>query len=162
MLILAALWLLTLGGCDNKKDSALKKGSLLPPLSLPDTEGNILEIPGGLSGSTRVLLFWREGCTYCEREMPLIEPMYKRLHARGLDFVAIHLGPGFEASKKIRQEMGLSFPLVIDEDSRSRKLYGVAAVPTMFVLDGQGLIRERILGGLGVQDIEKLMELGAL
>lgn len=162
VLILSALWLMPTSGCDDKKGSGLQKGSPLPPLSLPDTEGNIINIPGDLSGSTKVLLFWRDGCTYCEREMPQIEPIYQKYHEMGLDFVAIHMGPGLEASKKLRDDMNLTFPLLIDKDSRTRKLYGVAAVPTMFVLDGKGLIRERILGGLGAGDIVKLIEIGTL
>jgi len=145
-------------GCDRKKGPTLRKGSPLPSVSLPDTEGNTIDIPGNFRGKLTVILFWSQGCHYCKKEMPFIEPLYAKYSARGFSFVAVHMGPGMEAAKAMKTDMGLSFPLVIDEKSSLRKLYGIVTVPTMFVLDESGLLSEKILGGLGARDIEKMLE----
>ena len=145
-------------GCDSKKGPTLRKGSPLPSISLPDTGGNTLEIPGDIKGKLTVILFWSQGCHYCKKEMPFIEPLYAKYRTRGFSFVAVHMGPGMEAATQMKADMGLSFPLVVDEKATLRKLYGIVSVPTMFVLDENGLISEKVLGGLGVRDIEKMLE----
>ena len=158
--LVIAIALSLLSGCQGQKGPALSKGSPLPAVSLPATDGRSLSIPGDIKGKLTVLLFWGQGCSYCRKEMPLIEPLYRKYRDRGFSFVAILIGPGMEASIDMKAEMGLSFPMAVDESGSLRKLYGIAAVPTMFVLDEQGNLRERVLGGLGARDLEKMIQEG--
>jgi thiol-disulfide isomerase/thioredoxin len=145
-------------GCQNKNGSTVSRGSALPGISLPSTEGRVISIPGATKGDLTVILFWSQGCHYCKREMPLIEPLYRKYSDKGFSFVAIHMGPGMEAVRSMKEDMGLSFPIVIDENSSLGKLYGIVSVPTMFVLDRNGIVMEKVLGGLGAGDIEKLIK----
>jgi len=145
-------------GCHDKKGPTLRKGSSLPSVSLPDTGGGTIDIPGDVMGKLTVILFWSQGCPYCKKEMPFIEPLYAKYRGRGFSFVAVHLGPGMDAAAGMKADMELSFPIVVDERAILRKLYGIVSVPTMFVLEEDGLLSEKILGGLGARDIEKMLE----
>lgn len=145
-------------GCQGSKGPTVSKGSVLPGISLPATDGRQLNIPGDMKGDLTVLLFWSQGCHYCKKEMPLIEPLYRKYRERGFSFVAIHMGPGMEASREMKEEMGLSFPIAVDESSSLGKRYGIVSVPTMFVLDRNGIVLEKVLGGLGAGDLEKLIK----
>ena len=144
-------------GCDSKKGPTLKRGQALPPVSLPSTDGTDISIPDDISGKLTAIIFWSKGCPFCKKEMPRIEPLYRKYRDRGFNFVAIHMGPGMEASKDMQVNMGLSFPLLVDKDSTLRKRYGIVSVPTMFVLDGNGILTEKVLGGLGAGDLEKMI-----
>lgn len=155
LLVLALAW-----GCDAKKGPTVRQGAPLPAATLPSTEGNPVNIPADMKGGLTVLLFWSQGCHYCEKEMPRIEPLYEKYHAGGFNFLAIHMGPGMDASRQMKADMSLTFPMAVDEKSSLGKLYGIVSVPTMFVLDGKGIVREKILGGLGAADLEKLIREG--
>ena len=144
-------------GCDSNKGPTLRQGSALPHVSLASTDGRTLSIPEDFRGKLTVLLFWSKGCPFCKKEMPLIEPLYQKYRDRGFTFVAVHMGPGMDAARSMQADMGLSFPQLVDEDSRLRKHYGIVSVPTMFVLDDNGILREKILGGLGAGDLEKMI-----
>jgi peroxiredoxin len=145
-------------GCQVRKGPTVSKVAARPVISLPSTDGKSINIPGDMKGNLTVLLFWSQGCPYCKKEMPLIEPLFKKYRHRGFSFVAVHMGDGMEASRSIKRDMGLTFPIVVDEKSSLRKLYGIVSVPTMFVLDGNGIVREKVLGGLGAGDLEKMIE----
>ena len=56
--------------------------------------------------------------------------------------------------------MGLTFPLLIDENRDATKKYKVFGVPTSFLIDKEGIIRERFFGDLSNVELEKMV--GAL
>lgn len=162
LVFVALMFTIPLGGCENKKAPRVRSGQVLPSVSLPDTLGNTVTIPSGLEGDRiNVILFWSQGCVYCKKEMPLIQPLYQKYREKGFSFVAIHMGKGLEASREMKADMGLGFTMLVDEKASLKKLYGVMAVPTMFVLDGKGVVMEKVLGGLGAQDIEKMIQEGS-
>lgn len=154
---LVALCVLLPAGCQ-KKRPVLKRGEPIPEISLMSTSSEMLSIPTDVQGRITMLLFWSQGCTYCKKEMPLIEPIYQKYADRGFAFVAIQVGPDMQAAKRFKSDLSITFPVVVDEDARVKGLYGVSAVPTMYVLDEKGLLKERILGGLGAADIEKMIQ----
>ena len=146
-------------GCtSDKKGPTLKRGERVPDINFVSTHGgSTFSLPADTAGKLTVILFWSEGCPYCKKEMPFIQPVYEKYKDSGFEFVAVHAGPGMEAAAAMKKSMGLTFPMVVDEKFRSRKAYGVRAVPSMYVLDAEGKLKERILGGLGAADIEKLI-----
>ena len=145
-------------GCtSDKKGPTLKRGERVPDITFASTEGGAFSLPADTAGKLTVILFWSEGCNYCKKEMPFIQPVYEKYKDSAFEFLAVHAGPGMEASVAIKKSMGLTFPMVVDEKFRSKKAYGVRAVPSMYVLDAEGKLKERILGGLGAADIEKLI-----
>ena len=151
--------LVILTGCtSDKKGPTLKRGERVPDINFVSTDGGAsYSLPAETAGKLTVILFWSEGCPYCKKEMPFIQPVYEKYRDSGFEFVAVHAGPGMEASVAMKKSMGLTFPMVVDKDFRSKKAYGVRAVPSMYVLDAEGRLKERILGGLGAADIEKLI-----
>jgi cytochrome c-type biogenesis protein len=56
-----------------------------------------------------------------------------------------------------RQEMGLSFPLLMDEGETIRKAYGIVSFPSTFVLNRDGEIIARHFGALTAEGIEQLV-----
>ncbi len=46
----------------------------------------------------------------------------------------------------------LSFPSLISPDNEAAKLYGITGVPETFIIDKNGIVREKIVGPLEWSD----------
>lgn len=155
---LIVMCLIAVLGCDTQKAPVVKIGAPLPAASLPSLDGAMVELPATMKGKVIVLLFWAEGCKYCERGMPEIEAMYERLKAQGYEFVTVQVGGGRSASEELQKKFGLTFRMLYDSKSDIIKPYGIAGVPTMFVVDRQGAVREKVLGGLEAATLQELVQ----
>ena len=89
--------------------------------------------------------------------MPEIESLYERIKGKGFQFVAIQIGGSASASEEFKKRFGITFPMLHDEKSAIINLYGIAGVPTMFLVDRQGAVQEKILGGLDGAALEELV-----
>ena len=158
-LLLAAVMLLsTLAGCQDDRQPAVTRGSSLPALALKDLAGNGVHFPAAYRGKVLAILFWTRGCSFCKREMPTIEPLYKKYAPEGFVFAAVHVGKDDGTAKAMARSMGLTFPMLIDAKSDVRKAYGVSGVPSMCIVDRDGLLAEKILGGLSAVNLERIIK----
>lgn len=155
-LILIPMLILALAAC-GKKQAAIKIGDKLPEMSLAALDGPQMQLPAGIQGKLTVILYWAEGCKYCESGMPEIETMYERLKDKGFMFLTIQIGGQPGASEELKKRFAITFPMLHDPKSATIKAYGIAGVPTMFLVDRDGTVREKILGGLEAQALEEMI-----
>jgi peroxiredoxin len=155
--ILLAALALAPSGCE-KKAPAVRIGERLPALTLRAPEGGAaVHLPDALDARITVLLFWAEGCTYCERGMPDLEALYEKYRDKGLGVVAVQIGGGEKASRELAGRAGVTFPMLHDADSRAVALYGIVGVPTTFIINSGGIVAEKVLGGVPAETIEEMV-----
>ena len=92
----------------------------------------------GLRGKVVIMNFWASWCHECRPEMPALERLHRDYAARGLAVVGINARENSAAMRRYAQEVGLSFPLVLDPDGKINALYGVIGLPTTFVIGRDG------------------------
>lgn len=138
-------------------DAALRIGSGLPPITLPGVDGAPVRIPESFRGKVVILHFWQVGCSSCKLEMPAMDVLYKQYRKRGLEVLAVNLGQKREVVRKFAAELGVSYPLLTDPEAKSAAAYGVADVPRTYVIDRNGVVRYRILGGAQPEMLKKLI-----
>lgn len=155
--IIAILAMALIAGCSQKKP-ALAVGQKLPGLELTTVSGEKIDLPAAIQGKLAVILFWSKGCNYCKREMPLMQPLYDRHRESGFLIVGVHEGDDPGAVEELVRENGLTFPMFVDAKSAARGQFGVVSVPTMFVIAPDGSVKEKILGALPVEQLEKLVQ----
>ena len=78
--------------------------------------------------------------------------------ADGLVVIAVNVEDPPEKAGQFVRELGLTFPNLIDENGKVTKLYQVYGVPTTFLIDRKGIIRERIFGDLNKESIENIVK----
>jgi cytochrome c biogenesis protein CcmG/thiol:disulfide interchange protein DsbE len=121
-------------------------GMLAPALSLTNLDGKPL-LATRPSGKVTVLNFWATWCPPCRAETPDLIAAFTRLHGPGVDFLGIdttETGPivkTFLSAKGVPYPSALAGPAVYNA-------YGIAYIPTTIVLDRQGIIRARWVGGV--------------
>ncbi len=134
-----------------------------PDFSLPDIDGEKHSL-SDYRGKVLIVNFWATWCPPCRAEMPSMERAWKRYQGRGLVIVAVNVGEGEDAIFQFTAEHPVTFPIVLDEDSKVVTDWGVRGLPTTFVVDPQGRVVYRAIGGREWDDpalLDKVMALAS-
>jgi len=154
LLIVLLASCLLLGGCEDKKSESVQQGvaSDLTGQTAPDF--STLNIKGekvSLSqyrGKVVILNFWASWCPPCKEEMPSMELLHQKFKDQGLVMLAVNVEEnGQEAVTQFLQKNPYSFPILLDEDATIQNTYGVFRFPETFIIDKNGVIIEKIIGG---------------
>lgn len=134
----------------------LETGNLAPDFTAE--EGFNLEdatLPIKLSdfrGKVVVLNFWASWCGPCRIEMPSLEALWQRYKNEGLVVLTVNrTNSGSETRDKARgyvEGEGFTFPVVFDARGRLGLMYSINLIPTTYILDKNGVIREVVIGAI--------------
>ena len=124
--------------------SKLKKGQPAPDFTLKDIDGKAWKL-SDLKGKKIVLIdFWATWCNICKREMPVLERVYKEYKGKGVEFLGIALDDVDKTKqiRKILEEKGVTYPILIDQDQKvATEVYQLAGpIPFKVVIDTNGTI----------------------
>ncbi|WP_235860257.1 peroxiredoxin family protein [Rossellomorea aquimaris] len=97
-------------------------------------------------GKKVIINFWATWCPPCKEEMPVMEDFYKK-NRDEIEILAINIDPQYNV-KEYQQSLGLSFPILLDEDDKINKAYDILTVPTTYVINEQGLITHKQIGAI--------------
>ena len=92
-----------------------------------------------LRGKVVLLEFWATWCGPCRAEMPAIEKVYRK--EKDIAIFGIDLGEDREIVRKFLQEQKITYPILLAAQSRVQQDYGANALPSVVILDKNGVIR---------------------
>jgi len=128
-----------------EKSSLPKIGTAAFDFNFQDLNGQIWSLDK-VRGKVVLLRFWADWCPYCRYEMPVIEKYYRKLKREGLVVLAVNVKQSAAVAEAFMAQMDITFPVPLDPDGKMAKRYGVYAIPTNFLIDRQGIIREILIG----------------
>ena len=147
LLLVMAIIFFLLGGCHTQEgaegDKSLEiadTGQKAPDMPMLGIEGGVVRLDS-FKGKVVVLNFWATWCPPCRKEMPLLESTYKRYQENGLVILGINYNEDRERVLKFTQEMGVTFPVILDKELKLTRRYGVLSLPATFFIDKKGIIR---------------------
>jgi len=111
-----------------------------PDFTLQSSSGDNVRL-AEQRGQVVMLNFWASWCGPCRKEMPLLDEMSKRYSAAGFVLYGVNVEEDNTDAKKIIKDLGVSFPILYDTESKASSLYNVDAMPTTVVIDKKGEIR---------------------
>ena len=91
-----------------------------------------------LRGKVVVVNFWASWCHECRPEMPALEQLHRELAGRGLAILGVNARENPDAIRRYANEVGLSFPLILDPNGKINALYGVIGLPATFLIGRDG------------------------
>ena len=131
------------------------KGDLAPEFDLKNIAGGQLVL-SSLRGKAVIIDFWDTWCPPCKKALPGLEAISQ---AYPNDLVVVGIAFGRDGEAKVRQyvtQNKLTFPMVMsDADYKVAKDFGgVQSIPTTFLVDRNGVIVEKWVGGHSRQEYE--------
>jgi len=132
-----------------------------PDFALEDMDGEVHRL-SDLRGKVVMVNFWATWCPPCREEMPSMEAIYQALHDQGFQVLAVNQ---WESPDQVFPYMGQldvypSFPVLFDRDSSVAEAYGVKGLPTTVLVDPQGRVVYRAVGGRNFNhpEVRRLIE----
>jgi cytochrome c biogenesis protein CcmG/thiol:disulfide interchange protein DsbE len=64
--------------------------------------------------------FWADWCPYCRKEMAELQPVYARLHRRGLEILAVNVAQDADTARRFVEPLGITIRSCSISDGRPR------------------------------------------
>jgi len=120
--------------------------SSAPGFELPTLDGGTLRLADHLGKDVVLLDFWATWCDPCKAAMPHLQDLYLAQRQRGFVVIGVSID-GPESRAQVRAEtarLGVTFPIVLDEDSSVLGLYNPkASAPYSVLISRSGKIISR-------------------
>jgi cytochrome c biogenesis protein CcmG, thiol:disulfide interchange protein DsbE len=140
---LAAIVPEILSGCAKEAPAV---GSMLSEIALGDLTGKRVVIPRDLTGKIAVLHFWAGWCPACRGEMTALDAIGNKYRQENVVPYSIGVGETRITAVRYIKNLGITYPVLLDPDSVTQRQFGIAGIPTYYVLNREGIIRFKILG----------------
>ena len=119
-----------------------------PEFTLTDMDGETHSL-SDYRGKVVMLNFWATWCPPCRREMPSMEAVHQRLQDENFTVIAVN---EWEDPDHVFAYMGQltvfpTFPILFDQAGEVSKAYKVKGLPTTLVIDREGRVVYRAVGG---------------
>jgi peroxiredoxin len=118
-----------------------------PELELPDLSGKRLKL-SSLRGKVVILNFWATWCPPCVEELPSLVELRRTLHGKDVELVTVSVDEDIAALraflKKHLRDPG-DLPVLTDPSKRSATAFGTEKFPETYLIDRQGVIRQKLI-----------------
>jgi peroxiredoxin len=125
-----------------------------PAWSLTDVDGRIVT-SDQFKGKVVVMNFWATWAGPCTEETPGYVALQKKYAADGLVIIGASGDHGTDEVKKFIKRYGVDYPIIMCDDKIQDAFGGVDAYPTTFIIDRDGMIRDRHRGSLAPAEFER-------
>ncbi len=128
--------------------TTLTKTFKAPTLRLKNMDEEFVDIKD-LKGKVVVVNFWATWCPPCRREMGSLERLHLATKDKNVVVLAVNIGEDIETVFSFlgTVEPSPSFPMLFDPDAESMGRWKVLALPTTYVVDPEGTVVFRAVGG---------------
>jgi cytochrome c biogenesis protein CcmG, thiol:disulfide interchange protein DsbE len=115
-----------------------------PAFNLPARSGTACL--DSLRGKVVLVDFWASWCEPCRRSFPWLGSLHERYAAQGLAVVAIDLDKDRAAADEFLARFPAPFTVAFDPAGKTAEAYGVAAMPSSYLIGPTGAILYRHAG----------------
>ncbi len=136
-------------------------GKPAPSFTLQDLNGKTVSL-SDFKGKVVVLDFWATWCPPCVKEIPHFIALYEQYKDQGFAMVGISVdSEGISVVKSFARKYQVNYPILMTDGQVDKVYGGIPSIPTTFVIDSAGNIRQKYVGyrdkAVFEADIKKLL-----
>ena len=125
-----------------RSDALVGKKAL--DFNVKDLDGNDLSLEK-YRGNVILLDFWAVWCGPCIAEMPNVKAVYEKYKDENFQIIGISLDDSRNKLVGYLEKEEITWPQVFDGNgwkNQVAEMYGIRAIPHMYLIDGEGVIRK--------------------
>ncbi len=152
LLVVLCCFVALAAGCSKDKSGDVSKKatekSQAPEISVVSLDNQQLTL-ASLKGKVVLLNFWATWCPPCREEIPSMMKLNSFMAGKPFQMVCVSVDEGGKkAVESFFKNTGFSLPAYTDPSGQASKTYGITGVPESFVIDKNGMIVKKVIGGL--------------
>ena len=115
-------------------------------LQLQMLDGTVFSLASYRDNSIIVLDFWATWCPPCLEELPIMARLYRTYRDRGIIFCAVNQQEPQQQVRSFVERIKLELPVALDLEGKAARLFEVASLPTVVIIDRQGIVHHVEIG----------------
>jgi len=126
----------------------------VPSLPLTDLQGSPVSLDD-YRGKVVLVNNWATWCPPCKAEMPELQAYYLAHLQQGFVIIAIESGEPAATVANFARQLGLTFPVWLDQHGAALTAFKNMSLPSSYVVDRQGTLRMSWTGSVNQATLEK-------
>jgi peroxiredoxin len=99
-----------------------------------------------LKGKVVFINFWATWCDECKKEKPAMQRLYEKMQGRPFQMLTIIYRDDAKKAVEYMKMNGYTMPVLLDYDTKVARDYWVRGVPETYIIDKEGIVREKTIG----------------
>lgn len=133
------------------------EGKKAPDFALRDLENNSIRL-SDYKGKVVLLDFWATWCPPCREEIPHLVEIYKK-YKDNIIIIGLSLDKkDIPALKGFVKQYNINYPIVFADNDTVSAYGGIKYIPTLFVIDKEGMIRDKFTGYTAKETLEQAIK----
>ncbi len=124
----------------------LTPSMVAPDFTLVDMDGEKHSL-ASYKGKPLIINFWATWCPPCRAELPSMNRAWAKLKDEGIAMVAVNVGESEDTIFAFTGDYPIDFTVLLDESGDIINKWPIKGLPTTFVLDKEGKLVYRAVGG---------------
>lgn len=141
----------------NARKSSQQQFKEAPDFTLKTMKGDSFTLSNH-KGKVVVLNFWATWCGPCRKEIPDFITLQKEMKDDGVLFVGVSLDEeGWDKVRPYANDMGINYPIMVDDGNVSRKYGPIRAIPTTLIINKKGQVEYVAPGMLTKEKLKPIL-----
>lgn len=99
-------------------------------------------------GHIVVMNLWASWCPPCRAEMPDLQRLSQDYRSRNVVVIGVDQGESAQRAGAFAHSLGISYPILVDEQQQYGRVYAALGLPTTIVIDPNGVVVHGFDGAL--------------